>query len=494
MATSPDDEVHRAIQDRHQGRYQAYRHVVQALARHGSLHPGLDEHKATDLLYAVLSPELYSILCTARGWAPEEFKQWVLTTLQPQLLNPSHRSGVAENSIAGGSSTKHLSSEHLSERIAGVDSRGSCGRKEAARECTGVDASMGPCGPYPSAAAGDDPQRGGRWPAGTGRRTQRGVTLVRRNPGPALRSGLTMMTVMLLLAGCGRSFDDPADARCAAPPVTFGQPVDLGSHQEVAVHFTCEAAVLAGTLYLPKRPGRHPAVVWILAGEQTERLRYGDLVAALVQGGVGFFSYDKRGRGQSQGECCPGDFGHFNLLTADAVGAVNALRSSSDIDQKRIGLVGTSQAGWIVPRAAVDSGYVAFIALASAAILPYDQVKAYVELTGGSDSDKPFPSKEQIDKRMRDAEPSGSDPKPFLEKLTVPALWLYGTADREVPVDQSVALLNQLKGQGKDFTIVTFPGAGHGLLDTQPTAAKAPATFVDWVLKQTRGPGSAASG
>jgi hypothetical protein len=26
MATSPDDEVHRAIQDRHQGRYQAYRH------------------------------------------------------------------------------------------------------------------------------------------------------------------------------------------------------------------------------------------------------------------------------------------------------------------------------------------------------------------------------------------------------------------------------------------------------------------------------------
>jgi cephalosporin-C deacetylase-like acetyl esterase len=101
---------------------------------------------------------------------------------------------------------------------------------------------------------------------------------------------------------------------------------------------------------------------------------------------VGFFSYDKRGGGQSQGACCPGDDGHFNLLTADAVGAVNAVRASTDVDASQIGLVGTSQAGWIVPRAAVDSQQVAFVALASAAVLPYDQVKAYAELTGGDDS------------------------------------------------------------------------------------------------------------
>jgi dipeptidyl aminopeptidase/acylaminoacyl peptidase len=52
--------------------------------------------------------------------------------------------------------------------------------------------------------------------------------------------------------------------------------------------------------------------------------------------------------------------------------------------------------------------------------------------------------------------------------LRIPALWLYGTADREVPVDQSVALLDGLKAQGKDFTVVTFPDAGHGLLDSLP--------------------------
>jgi dipeptidyl aminopeptidase/acylaminoacyl peptidase len=47
-----------------------------------------------------------------------------------------------------------------------------------------------------------------------------------------------------------------------------------------------------------------------------------------------------------------------------------------------------------------------------------------------------------------------------------------GTSSREVPVDQSIALLNTFKAQGKDFTVVSFPGAGHGLLHSPPTAPK----------------------
>ena len=53
-----------------------------------------------------------------------------------------------------------------------------------------------------------------------------------------------------------------------------------------------------------------------------------------------------------------------------------------------------------------------------------------------------------------------------------------------MPVEQSVALLNSLKGQGKDFNIVTYPDAGHGLLDSPPTDPQAPTAFVGWVLKQ----------
>jgi hypothetical protein len=96
----------------------------------------------------------------------------------------------------------------------------------------------------------------------------------------------------------------------------------------------------------------------------------------------------------------------------------------------------------------VESQHVAFIALASAAILPYDQVKAYAELPGGSESDQPFPSREEIARRLQDAGASGSDPKPYLEQLRIPALWLDGTADWEVTGDQSIALLNTVKAPG----------------------------------------------
>jgi hypothetical protein len=110
-----------------------------------------------------------------------------------------------------------------------------------------------------------------------------------RSLGSVFRSGLVTMTIVLALNACERSFDDPATAQCAAPSVAFDQAVDLGTHQEVVVHFTCEGATLAGTLYLPEGGGRHPAVVWILGGEQTDRLTYGDLVAAFTRAGVGFF-------------------------------------------------------------------------------------------------------------------------------------------------------------------------------------------------------------
>ena len=113
---------------------------------------------------------------------------------------------------------------------------------------------------------------------------------------------------------------------------------------------------------------------------------------------------------------------------------------------------------------------------------PRTRSRPTAELTGGSDSDTPFPSKEQITKRLQDAGSSGADPKPYLEQLRIPALWLYGTADREVPVDQSVALLDRLKAQGKDFTVVTFPAGWP--VDSPPADPKAPTTFVQWVLKR----------
>ena len=121
---------------------------------------------------------------------------------------------------------------------------------------------------------------------------QWGRSGMRRGLGSVFGSSLLSIALVLAMSACERSFDDPTTAQCSAPSVSLDQPLDLGGHQEVVVHFTCEGATLTGTLYLPEGSGPYPAVIWILGGEQTDRLSYGDLVGAFTRAAVGFFSYD----------------------------------------------------------------------------------------------------------------------------------------------------------------------------------------------------------
>jgi dienelactone hydrolase len=153
----------------------------------------------------------------------------------------------------------------------------------------------------------------------------------------------------------------------------------------------------------------------------------------------------------------------------------------SDIDTKHIGLIGASQAGWIAPKVAVVAPHVAFVALASATPLTERQTNLYERLAGGEQGQL---SKAEISQRLKDTGPSGFDPLPDLKQLRAPSLWLFGSEDDRVPVDESVALLKGLKAEGKDITIEVFPGAGHGLLDVPPSDPNALPTMVTWILKQ----------
>ncbi|GIF74929.1 TetR/AcrR family transcriptional regulator [Asanoa siamensis] len=47
--------------------------------------PGVSATDAADLLYGVLSPELYLLLVRDRGWSPARFERWAFDTLRPQL-------------------------------------------------------------------------------------------------------------------------------------------------------------------------------------------------------------------------------------------------------------------------------------------------------------------------------------------------------------------------------------------------------------------------
>jgi dienelactone hydrolase len=300
----------------------------------------------------------------------------------------------------------------------------------------------------------------------------------------ALRARFGLLAFGLVaLAGCGGGVSDPESARCTDPNPTFGQATDLGDHREVGVHFTCEGAALAGTLYLPDATGRFPAVVWVHGSGEQPRLPYeADIVAPLVEDGIAVFSYDKRGVGESEGDCCTSP-GQYNLVAADADGAVLALRSRADIDATRVGLYGASEAGWVVPLANSRLPEpVAFTALVAGPTVTTGEEEVWSKETG---EDEPEPltaaKKAEATRRLEETGPSGFDPAPYIEQMVTPGLWLFGGGDKSIPTDRCVAILKRLKLQGKDFTFVVFPDAGHGLVDTVPTAPEAPTTLVSWI-------------
>jgi pimeloyl-ACP methyl ester carboxylesterase len=263
-------------------------------------------------------------------------------------------------------------------------------------------------------------------------------------------------------------------------------PAPAGDHIEATVHFTCEGIRLAGTLYLPATTGRHPAVVWVHGSGEQPRLNYGSIVAPLVGHGIAVFSYDKRGAGQSQGKCCLGS-GHYNLLAADAAGAVVAVRARAEVDPARVGFYGASEAGWVVPLAnARLREPVAFTALVDAPTVTTGEEKAWGEAAGEDEPGPLTPTKKRdATRRLKDTRPSGFDPAPYIQRMQTPGLWLYGGADKSIPTDRCVAVLNRLR-HGKRFTVIVFPGAGHGLVDRVPTAPAAPATLTDWIEKTAR--------
>jgi len=108
-----------------------------------------------------------------------------------------------------------------------------------------------------------------------------------------------LAAVVVALSGCGSSVNDPESARCNSPRVTSGDKVVLADHAEVEVRFRCVGATLAGTLFLPKRAGPFPGIVYVHSSGEAERWRWDvPWVQQIVGAGIAFFSYDKRGVGE----------------------------------------------------------------------------------------------------------------------------------------------------------------------------------------------------
>ena len=191
------------------------------------------------------------------------------------------------------------------------------------------------------------------------------------------------------------------------------------------------------------------------------------LADGFLSRGYATLCFDKRGVGQSTGQYIPAipqnSFAVFEDLASDMAAGVQFLRSRPEIDRNRIGLAGASQAGWIVPIAAAKTqpAFMLLIVGPTVSIGVENFYSSIVEVTNApvEEGYNALPSFNGL---------HGFDPKPVLESLNVPGLWLLGGVDRSIPTPATVAILDQLIASGKPYTHVVFPGVGHNLPPSWP--------------------------
>lgn len=69
-------------------RHEGYRKVVGTLAAKAALKQGLTVALATDVLFALLSPDLYRLVSVERAWGPKRWSSWIKGVLSDALFGP----------------------------------------------------------------------------------------------------------------------------------------------------------------------------------------------------------------------------------------------------------------------------------------------------------------------------------------------------------------------------------------------------------------------
>jgi AcrR family transcriptional regulator len=69
-----------------QQRQQGQGQIARALARAGALRADLRERDAADIIHVFMSPDVYRLLVTDRGWSRARYEQWLRNVLVQQLL------------------------------------------------------------------------------------------------------------------------------------------------------------------------------------------------------------------------------------------------------------------------------------------------------------------------------------------------------------------------------------------------------------------------
>ena len=252
------------------------------------------------------------------------------------------------------------------------------------------------------------------------------------------------------------------------------------------INFVSQEVSLAGTVFTPKSV--KAAVVLVHGSGQEKRMV--NFATTLANNGIAVLTYDKRGVGASAGLYAGPevgtnnvDFSNLNLLSLDVSAAVNTLSQSLSNDKILIGLIGGSQAGWIIPMAAEKNMKVKFMAIFSGALITVKEQLRFQFYTNGDENFWDTHSEEDARKHVFNDpdryEFIDTNPNDILSRLSIPGLWIFGGKDIQVPVNLSIEYLDILKSKGKHYEYKLFPNLGH---NTAFSDSKVPMMdVINWV-------------
>ena len=80
-AAQVDPDAAQLLEDIRRQRHTGQSSIAAALAARGALDPELQFSDAADIAYAVLSPDVYRILTTERGWTAAQYERWLVRSL-----------------------------------------------------------------------------------------------------------------------------------------------------------------------------------------------------------------------------------------------------------------------------------------------------------------------------------------------------------------------------------------------------------------------------
>ena len=267
-------------------------------------------------------------------------------------------------------------------------------------------------------------------------------------------------------------------AASLVPVFFFGHIPPVGAQGTATVHhnvsFASQGVTLRGTVYIPSKAPVVAAAVWVDGSGETKRKP--GLAEDLARSGLALLTYDKRGVGKSGGVYAGPEVGTNNvsvqnltLLADDAAAALQSLSTEKRLHGIPLGFIGASQAGWIIPLAALRSRQARFMVLWSGPVETTHEEVLFEQVVTGRDPEFwDHHTNEEVQKTMSGIPDHFAwpdfDPRAALSRLKIPGLWFFGGRDRKVYVDLSINNLNALIAAGHiNYSYMLFPGYDHNL-------------------------------